>query len=87
MWPGLGGAQWVGGQTKGQTMYPGRRGVVRNQSGGLGLPRLIRKPPPSGGGGLRPADAGDRLCLQPTLIQGGTQYKIYKNKERGENKS
>ena len=52
IWLDLGGTQGYLGQPNGQTMHPGRRGVVKNQSGGLGPTGLAGKPPPSGGGGL-----------------------------------
>ena len=48
----LGGVHWVLGQPIGQNMDPGRRGVERNKIGGLGPTEMIRKPPPSGGGGV-----------------------------------
>ena len=46
-----GGTQGFQDQTQVQNVVCGRRGVVRNQGGGLGPTGLVRKPPPSGGGG------------------------------------
>ena len=48
-------------------MIPTRRGVARNQGGGLGPTGLDGKPPPSGGGGIGSADADGCTALQPTL--------------------
>ena len=71
-WEGVSsGIHWVQGQTSGQNLKCGRRGVVRNQGWALEPTRVARKPPPSGGGGMMTAAAGDCLPLQVCLGQSG----------------
>ena len=48
-------------------MIPTRRGVARNQGGGLGPTGLAGKPPPSGGGGGVTAETEQYTALQVTL--------------------
>ena len=79
MWLDLGGTQGVQGQIMGQGVKPTRRGVARNQGGGLGPTGLIRKPPPSGGGGTVVQLMQQGCSLQVCLGQSGAQQKNAKN--------
>ena len=78
----LGGSQWFLGQPRGQTWYPGRRGVERCKVQGLGPTGLARKPPPSCGGGGVSAETEQYTALQLTLESCGAHHKIHKNKNK-----
>ena len=74
-----GGTQGFPGQSHGQNGVCGRRGVVRNQGGGLGPTELAGKPPPRWWCGQVSADAGALAALQVCLGLSGAQHKIAKN--------
>ena len=56
MGPNSGGTQWSKGQTKGQLLNPGRRGVQKAKIGTVGPTELVTINHQSGG------DGGDGLC-------------------------
>lgn len=60
----LGGVHKFTGQTKGQKMNPGRRGVQRAKVGTVGPTVVVTINHQSGGGGVGSAGAGEQFSLQ-----------------------
>ena len=74
--PDSDGSHRVGGQHDGQTMKSTMGGGVEmNKFGAMVTTEGVRKPPPSGGGGLMCSCTGEGLPLQVSLGQGGAQKK------------
>ena len=67
--PNSGGDHRVSGQSKGQSKFPGRRGVHWNKIWGLGPTEVATNHHQSGGSGVVSAGAGE--VILPASIFGG----------------